>query len=140
MSTMARSSTPNSFPMTSKPSSEAPPDVSGGISAHARLRDVTKYFPAGGKNLHALGPLDLDLRQGEFFAIVGPSGCGKSTLLELLAGLATATEGTIAFEGEPVHGTVPDGVGVVFQEDASIPWLTVTDNIAFGLRRSGLGP
>jgi len=126
--------------MTSKPSSEAPPDVSGGVSAHARLRDVTKYFPAGGKDLHALGPLDLDLRRGEFFAVVGPSGCGKSTLLELLAGLATASAGTIAFEDKPVRGTVPEGIGVVFQEDASIPWLTVTDNIAFGLRRTRLSP
>ena len=52
-----------------------------------------------------------------------------------MAGLATASAGTIEFEGKPVEGTVPDGVGVVFQEDASIPWLTVADNIAFGLRR-----
>jgi NitT/TauT family transport system ATP-binding protein len=126
--------------MTSSPSSEAPADAAGGISAHACLRNVTKYFPAGGKALHALGPLDLDLRRGEFFAVVGPSGCGKSTLLELLAGLATASEGTIVFEDAPVRGTVPDGIGVVFQEDASIPWLTVTDNIMFGLRRTRLSP
>jgi NitT/TauT family transport system ATP-binding protein len=126
--------------MTSKPSSEAPAEASSGIFAHASLRDVTKYFPTGGKDLHALGPLDLDLRRGEFFAIVGPSGCGKSTLLELLAGLVTASEGTIAFEDEPVRGAVPDGIGVVFQEDASIPWLSVSDNIAFGLRRTRLSP
>ncbi len=122
--------------MTSKPSNEAPEGV------HARLRNVTKNFTSsapgaapGKGELRALGPLDLDLRRGEFFAIVGPSGCGKSTLLEQMAGLATATAGTIEFEGKPVEGTVPDGVGVVFQEDASIPWLTVADNIAFGLRR-----
>jgi NitT/TauT family transport system ATP-binding protein len=132
--------------MTSKPSSSAQgasPESTSGTCVHARLRDVTKYFPAGGhgtatSGLHALGPLDLDLHHGEFFAVVGPSGCGKSTLLELLAGLATASEGTIEFEDKPILGAVPDGVGVVFQEDASIPWLTVTDNIAFGLRRSGL--
>src|ERR1700730_3213963 len=143
---MARSSTPSSFPMTSKPSSSAQgasPESTSGTCVHARLRDVAKYFPPGGhgkatSGLHALGPLDLDLHRGEFFALVGPSGCGKSTLLELLAGLATASEGTIEFEDKPILGAVPDGVGVVFQEDASIPWLTVTDNIAFGLRRSGL--
>src|SRR5579864_532278 len=107
---------------------------------HAQLAAVTRVFPGSGHQppVEALGPLDLDLRRGEFFAVVGPSGCGKSTLLELLAGLASATEGTVEFEGRPVHGAVPDGVGVVFQEDASIPWLTVTDNIAFGLRRAGL--
>jgi NitT/TauT family transport system ATP-binding protein len=133
--------------MTSKPSSDAPEGASPGacrsVSTHARLRGVTKYFPAsaGGAaptGLHALGPIDLDLRTGEFFAVVGPSGCGKSTLLELLAGLAVASEGTIVFEDKPVRGSVPDGVGVVFQEDASIPWLTVADNIAFGLRRAKL--
>ncbi|ANN69483.1 nitrate/sulfonate/bicarbonate ABC transporter ATP-binding protein [Bordetella bronchialis] len=85
--------------------------------------------------MHALGPIDLELRQGEFFAVVGPSGCGKSTLLELVAGLSTATRGEVAFEGEPIVGRIPDGVGVVFQEDASFPWLTVRENIAFGLRR-----
>jgi len=68
---------------------------------------------------------------------VGPSGCGKSTLLEVLAGLQPATEGMVAFEGRPVAGEVPDGIGVVFQEDASFPWLTVRDNAAFGLRRNG---
>ena len=69
--------------------------------------------------------------------MVGPSGCGKSTLLEVLAGLQQPTAGTVTFEGRAVAGDVPDGVGVVFQEDASFPWLTVWDNTAFGLRRSG---
>jgi NitT/TauT family transport system ATP-binding protein len=107
--------------------------------AHVSLRGVTKFFPqAGGGTLHALGPIDLDLRKGEFFAVVGPSGCGKSTLLELVAGLATATDGTVAFEGRPIAGDIPDGIGVVFQEDACFPWLSVADNVAFGLRRTAL--
>jgi NitT/TauT family transport system ATP-binding protein len=80
----------------------------------------------------------MELRAGEFFSVVGPSGCGKSTLLDVLAGLALPSEGTVEFEGRPVEGMVPDGVGVVFQEDASFPWLTVEDNVAFGLRRSGV--
>lgn len=108
--------------------------------AHARLRGITKIFPRpqGGGDLHALGPLDLDLAKGEFFAVVGPSGCGKSTLLDVIAGLTPTTEGTVEFEGKPIAGGVPDGVGVVFQEDACFPWLNVVDNIAFGLRKSGL--
>jgi NitT/TauT family transport system ATP-binding protein len=89
--------------------------------------------------LHALGPIDLDLAKGEFFSVVGPSGCGKSTLLDILAGLSAPQSGTAEFEGKPILG-VPDGVGVVFQEDASFPWLNVRDNVAFGLRRAGVDP
>jgi len=107
---------------------------------HARLCGVTRVYPgaAGTQPVHALGPIDLDLRRGEFFAVVGPSGCGKSTLLEVLAGLQRPTAGMVLFEGRPVSGEVPDGIGVVFQEDASFPWLTVWDNTAFGLRRNGV--
>jgi NitT/TauT family transport system ATP-binding protein len=107
---------------------------------HVSLRNVTRVYGAagGGSPLHALGPLDLELRKGEFFAVVGPSGCGKSTLLEVIAGLVAASQGTVDFEGRAVAGTIPDGVGVVFQEDACFPWLTVAGNIAFGLRQSGL--
>ncbi len=106
-----------------------------------RLSGVTRVYAAGamGREVHALGPITLQLQKGEFFAVVGPSGCGKSTLLDLIAGLAPATQGTIEFEGRPVEDAVPDGVGVVFQEDACFPWLTVTDNIAFGLREAGIG-
>ena len=106
---------------------------------HASLSGVTRIYPgsSGHQTVHALGPLDLDLKRGEFFAVVGPSGCGKSTLLEVLAGLQQPTAGTVTFEGRAVAGDVPDGVGVVFQEDASFPWLTVWDNTAFGLRRGG---
>jgi NitT/TauT family transport system ATP-binding protein len=106
-------------------------------NVHARLRGITRVFE-GKLSVHALGPLDLDLPRGEFFSVVGPSGCGKSTLMDLIAGLSPPTEGTITFEDKPVAGQVPDGIGVVFQEDASFPWLTVRDNIAFGLRRAGV--
>lgn len=113
----------------------APPVPAG--EAIATLRGVTRVYGGPG-GLRALGPIDLDLVRGEFFSVVGPSGCGKSTLLDVLAGLNPPTEGTITLEGRPVIGTVPEGIGVVFQEDASFPWLTVADNVAFGLRRSGL--
>lgn len=107
--------------------------------AHATLRGVTRVYQ-GVTPVHALGPLDLDLARGEFFSVVGPSGCGKSTLLDVLAGLSPPTAGKISFEGRPVVGEVPDGIGVVFQEDASFPWLAVHDNVAFGLRRAGTEP
>jgi NitT/TauT family transport system ATP-binding protein len=105
----------------------------------ADLRDVTRVYPApsGQQPLHALGPVSLDLMRGEFFSVVGPSGCGKSTLLEVLAGLQPATSGIVSFEGEHVAGAVPNGIGVVFQEDSSLPWLTVWENAAFGLRCAG---
>jgi len=107
---------------------------------HARLQGVTRTYPGAGNQppVHALGPIDLDLSKGEFFAVVGPSGCGKSTFLEVLAGLQRPSAGTVTFEGKPILGEVADGIGVVFQEDASFPWLTVWDNAAFGLRRSGI--
>ena len=88
-------------------------------------------------SVHALGPVDLALRKGEFFSTIGPSGCGKTTMMDIVAGLTEPTEGTVTFEGQPVHNEVPEGVGIVFQDDASFPWLTVRDNIAFGLRRRG---
>jgi NitT/TauT family transport system ATP-binding protein len=103
---------------------------------------VTKVFPAatGGKAVHAVGPIDIEIRKGEFFAVVGPSGCGKSTLLELVAGLADPTEGEIEFEGRPIQNSVPDGIGVVFQEDACFPWLNVHQNVEFGLRQKKIDP
>jgi NitT/TauT family transport system ATP-binding protein len=110
-------------------------------TAHVTLRGAEKIFTRAGTkdSVHAFGPVDVELRKGEFFAVVGPSGCGKSTMLELIAGLTTPTSGTVAFEGQTIAGRIPDGVGVVFQEDACFPWLSIRDNIAFGLRRSPLG-
>ncbi len=113
------------------------PDVA---TTHLSVAGVDKRFPSLSRSpgIHALGPIDLDLRQGEFFALVGPSGCGKSTLLDIIAGLAKPTAGTVTFEGKQVLGRPPEGLGVVLQEDASYPWLTVWDNVAFGLRRTRL--
>src|SRR5215210_4592793 len=107
---------------------------------HLRLSGVTRIYPGteGQAAVHALGPIDLSLKKGEFFSIVGPSGCGKSTLLDVIAGLARQTAGTILFEGKQIAGEVPEGIGVVFQEDASFPWLNVYDNAAFALRRAGV--
>jgi len=108
---------------------------------HVRLHGVTRTYPPAAADrapLHALGPIDLALKRGEFFSVVGPSGCGKSTLLDVIAGLAAPSAGSVTFEDRPVAGLVPDGIGVVFQEDASFPWLSVYDNAAFALRRAGV--
>ena len=101
------------------------------------LSEVVRRYD-GPPVMQALGPISLDVRCGEFFSIVGPSGCGKSTLLDVVAGLVRPTSGSVSFEGKELHGEVPDGVGVVFQEDSSMPWLSVRDNVAFGLRTSDL--
>ena len=98
------------------------------------LDRVGKTYPNG---VRALEGISLEVGLGEILVIIGGSGCGKSTLLEILAGLTAPSAGSISFEGRPVKGDVPAGIGVVFQEDASLPWLTVWDNIAFGLRRGG---
>ncbi|SLN72054.1 ABC transporter ATP-binding protein [Oceanibacterium hippocampi] len=99
------------------------------------VKDVKHVY---GGVVHALGPINLELHQGEFFTTIGPSGCGKTTLMDIVAGLTVPTDGEVTFEGNPVRGAVPEGVGIVFQDDASFPWLTVWDNIAFGLRRQGV--
>ncbi len=123
----------------------APPDPARGITAqavpvHVALRGISQTYPAraGQGPVHALGPIDLDFARGEFVSVVGPSGCGKTTLLEIIAGLVNPTAGTVEMEGVVITGSVAEGIGVVFQEDASFPWLNVRDNIAFGLRRAGV--
>ena len=104
---------------------------------HVVLKEVVRRYD-GPPAVHALGPIDLAIPRGEFLSVVGPSGCGKSTLLDVVCGLVRPTSGGVKFEGRELHGEVPEGVGVVFQEDSSMPWLNVRQNVAFGLRTSGL--
>lgn len=111
-----------------------------GSAAHIALRGVAQTYlaRAGHGAVEALAPIDFDFQQGEFISVVGPSGCGKTTLLEIVAGLVKPTQGSVEINGEAVTGKVADGIGVVFQEDASFPWLNVWDNVAFGVRRAGV--
>ena len=85
----------------------------------------------------ALQPTDLAVAHNDFITILGPSGCGKSTLLRIVAGLDTPTSGRVLMDGQPVGGPGPDR-GMVFQSYSLFPWMTVRENICFGLREKGM--
>jgi NitT/TauT family transport system ATP-binding protein len=100
------------------------------------LERVTKIFRTGGREVRALDGIDLDVAPGEFVCLLGPSGCGKSTLLNAIAGFSPPTAGTVLAHGKPVTAPGPDR-GMVFQEYALFPWMTVERNVAFGLEVRG---
>ena len=95
------------------------------------------YANSRGSFTPALQNIDLEIEQGEFVCIVGPSGCGKSTLLHLLAGLDRPTTGEITVDGSPVNGPGTDRI-LLFQELGLFPWLTVRQNVEFGLKMAGV--
>ena len=107
------------------------------------FQHVRKEFPVRGEGgrptlrLTALEDITLDVRTGEFLALVGPSGCGKSTLLDLLGGLTLPTSGGILLDGRPISGPARDR-GIVFQQYALFPWRTAAENVEFGLDILGL--
>lgn len=102
------------------------------------IRNLTKVYQTSGQSaVHALGPVDIEIKPGEFFTVVGPSGCGKSTLLRILAGLDHATDGEIAIDDTVVRG--PNGnIGIVFQRATLLPWRTVLSNVQLPLEIRGL--
>ncbi len=127
--------------MEDKRVQERPPGVEessrdAGQSVAVNLSGVTKRF--GG--FVAVDNLNLDIYEGEFFSLLGPSGCGKTTTLRMIAGFEEPTEGNISVAGEPVQGIPPyrRPVNTVFQSYAIFPHLNVFDNVAFGLRRTGV--
>ena len=109
--------------------------------AEVSFRQLRKQYPPrrGSEAVEVLKGIDLEVRDGEFLVLVGPSGCGKSTLLRLLAGLEAPSQGQVVVAGRDVSALPPSrrDVAMVFQSYALYPHLSVADNIAFGLRRSG---
>lgn len=105
------------------------------ISAFIAINDVQKSFTVNNKSMLVLEKTDLSINENEIVAILGPSGCGKSTLLRMIAGLETIDDGEIVVNGKKVTGPSIDR-GMAFQDSRLYPWLTIEDNIGFGLPKN----
>jgi len=101
------------------------------------VKGVSKRFTIGEQTVEALRDVNLTINKGEFVCLIGASGCGKSTLLRIIAGFETATAGVVEMYGAPITSPGPER-GMVFQDFALFPWLTVKENIGFGPRQRGL--
>ena len=102
------------------------------------IRGVSRTFTGTrGQSTQALLPIDFEVRENDFVTILGPSGCGKSTLLRIVAGLSQPSTGQVLLDGHAVTRPGPDR-GMVFQSYTLFPWLTVRDNVCFGLNERGL--
>ncbi|HEY6134315.1 MAG TPA: ABC transporter ATP-binding protein [Rubrivivax sp.] len=101
------------------------------------VRGVERRFASSSGSTLALQATDLDVAENDFITILGPSGCGKSTLLRIVAGLDRQTAGEVMLEGRRIDGPGADR-GMVFQSYTLFPWLTVRDNVCFGLRERGM--
>jgi NitT/TauT family transport system ATP-binding protein len=104
--------------------------------SHILVSQVNKVFQTAEREVVALKDINLEIPQGQFVCLLGPSGCGKSTLLNAVAGFAPPSSGSITADGKLVTAPGPER-GMVFQEYALFPWMTVADNIAFGLEIKG---
>ncbi|MFD0141949.1 MULTISPECIES: ABC transporter ATP-binding protein [unclassified Streptomyces] len=135
-------------PTSAHPNPDAPtsdvlnPDApnSGVPTPAVRLDHVSKQYPSG-DGTFAVRDVELDIAPGEFFSLLGPSGCGKTTLLRMIGGFADPTEGSVLLDGQDVTGLPPDkrNVNTVFQSYALFDHLSLADNVAFGLKRRGVG-
>ena len=110
----------------------SPPEAAIGFACH----ELSCAFPSKRGSITALDGVSFSVAPSEFVCVVGPSGCGKSTLLRIIAGLIPATSGRVSFEGGPVTGQLRGGL--VAQENGTFPWMTVLDNVAFGLEMLGI--
>lgn len=109
------------------------------MSHQIEFSGVKKVFGTGADAVHAFGPVDLSIAEGEFISLLGPSGCGKSTLMLMTAGLLETTEGDVLIGGTKVQGPQTD-VGVMFQDNTLVPWRTVRGNVELQLEMRGMSP
>jgi NitT/TauT family transport system ATP-binding protein len=115
---------------------DTPSDFGAGMTGLAvRLRNVTKVYDSG---VAALGPVDLEVKRGEFISLLGPSGCGKSTALRLIAGLASPTSGTVDVARGATDSRGTHAIGFVFQEPTLMPWADVAGNVRLPLKLAGM--
>ena len=106
-------------------------------SVKVKIDHVEKIYEGRNGKMIALNGVDFEIKENEFICVVGPSGCGKSTLLNIIAGLLEPTSGAVYVDGKKVEGTGVER-GVVFQQYALFPWLTVKKNVEFGLKLKNL--
>ena len=100
--------------------------------ARIRFERVSLEFPSAQGPVKVVDDVSYEIRDAEFVSVIGPSGCGKTTMMNMAAGFVVPTSGQVLLDGKPVEGPGPDR-GVIFQEYGVFPWLTVRQNIAFGL-------
>lgn len=104
------------------------------------ISDVSKSYATQGSGLVvALQNISITVREGEFVSIIGPSGCGKSTLFNIIGGLITEFDGSVAIEGQPIRGPHKN-IGIVFQEESTYPWRTALRNVELPLELAGVAP
>lgn len=112
--------------------------TAAGSQERIRFDDVSMQFQTPSGPLDVVAGMSFAIDQGDFISLVGPSGCGKTTLLNMAAGFIAPTSGSVTLDGRPITGPGPDR-GVMFQEYGVFPWLTVEQNIAFGLNLKAAG-
>ena len=108
-------------------------NLSSSARTRVKFEHVSLAFDTPKGKLNVVDDVSYDIHDGDFVAVIGPSGCGKTTMMSMLAGFQRPTIGSVLFDGKPVKGPGPER-GVIFQEYGVFPWLTVKQNIAFGLR------
>jgi NitT/TauT family transport system ATP-binding protein/sulfonate transport system ATP-binding protein len=115
----------------------APSPLRANAKPTLAVKGLNKRFTIGEQTVEALRDVNLTIQKGEFVCLIGASGCGKSTLLRIIAGFETASAGSVEMYGNAIAGPGPER-GMVFQDFALFPWLTVKQNIAFGPKQRGL--